>query len=368
MGPSLNCMARMLWIAQTPAGAIASWKTVYNRMRSAQWIALTTLVLCGCQHTATVTAWTPADIDVSGLSRLAVLDFQGEQGAAVASSIGSQLWKNDFYTVVDRSELQPVMQASFNGHGAQVDEILAPARAAGLDAVILGEVVEYRCEDETFQSTDLELGMSESKGRGMHREGTGLGLSIQETLLRQGTVSMSFRLVDVHTGEIRAAKQVSHHFEGRIVNGDGHLPPRGEVLQTLSNQCVDEIVTMLAPHECECVCELATSEWHMKARREVSQGVKLAQKGQWAEAEKHWQMALQINPKNDAAMYNLALSAVNRQEFVEAEGFAMQALRLRHRDKYVKGLEKIRDHRAAYEKTEQQRDARIVPASATVFR
>lgn len=331
-------------------------------------LALMMPLLCcsGCCQMATVRTWRPAEIDVTGMSRLAVLDFTGEQGAAVATSISSRLWENEFYTMVDRSEIQPIMQAS-HGLAPRLEDIIDPARKAGIDAVIMGEVVEYRCDDETFQSTDIEFGSSETRGRGIERESAGLGLSMNQTLVRQGTVTIAFRLVDIETGDLRASRKVSRHFEGKTVNGVGHLPTQGEVLHTLTEQCVDEMVDMLAPHEGDCECKLARNDFFVRGSHDVAKGVKLAQKGDWTGADARWLAALEANPRNDAALFNLALSAVNRQDFVQAEELAMQAVRIKHKQQYVAGLENIRDHRSNFDKTEEQREARVVPVSGSVW-
>ncbi len=329
-------------------------------------LALTLLCLTGCCQMATVQTWRPAEIDVSGMSRLAVLDFTGEHGPDVATAISSRLWENDFYTMVDRAEIQPIMQASY-GPTPRLEDIVDPARQAGIDAVMMGEVVEYRCEDETFESTDVDFGTSETRGHGFQSSANGIGFSFNKTLVRQGTVTIAFRLVDIETGDLRASRKVSRHFEGKIVNGAGHIPTQGEVLQNLTDQCVDEMVAMLAPHQGACECKLARSPLYTRGSHDVSQGVKGAKQGHWTEAERRWQSALETNPKNDAALFNLALVAMQRQEFVQAEELAMQAIRINHKKQYVAGLENIRTQRAAYEKTEQQREARVVPADATAW-
>lgn len=316
---------------------------------------------------ARVQTWRPAEIDVTGMERLAVLDFTGENGPAVATAVSSKLWENRFYTVVDRSELQPILLTGYGGT-PRLEDLIEPARKAGVDAVMLGEVVEYRCEDESFQSTDFDFGHAETRGRGFVSQANGFGVSFNQTLVREGAVTIAFRLVDVETGEVRAARKVSRHYEGRIVNGQGQLPSQGEVLHQLTEECVEEVAQMLAPHPCQSECKLAKSQVWERGSREVSLGVKQAKKGNWQQAEGHWQMALQINPANDAALYNLALAAMNRQSYIEAEEFAMQAVRTEHKDHYVKGLELIRVHRRNFEKTEEQREARVVTADGSIWR
>ena len=327
------------------------------------------IAACGCAHTAPITAWQPAAIDVSGLNHVVVLGFSGEHGDAVASALTSELWENEFYTLVDRSELQPVMQAGFDADApADVNSLIEPAKAAGIDGIIVGDVVEYRCDDRVFESTEVGF-LNRSKEDSTGEEDlNGFGLSQKQTLQREATVTIAFRLVDVNTGEVRASKRVSKHFDGQLIDGQGTLPPSGAILDDLLTECVDEIVQMLAPHSVPCSMKLATCDWFTRGRRHVARGVKAAENGDWDTAREEWQAALDKNPENDAALFNLALAAAADANFEEAEEFAMEALRLRHKPCYAKGVEEIRRHRTAFEEASQQRDARIVPAEGHFWR
>lgn len=324
---------------------------------------------CGCAHTARISAWQPAAIDVSGLNHVVVLGFSGEHGDAVASALTSELWENEFYTLVDRSELQPVMQVGFDSAGSNdVKSLIDPAKAAGIDGLIVGDVVEYRCDDRVFESTDFRFLNRSKEDADGEEDVNGFGLSQKQTLQREATVTIAFRLVDVNTGEVRASKRVSKHFEGRLVDGQGELPPSGAILDDLLTQCVDEIVQMLAPHSVPCSMKLATSDWLTRGRRHVARGIKAAEKGDWKTARDEWLAALEENPENDAALFNLALAAAADAKYEQAEEYAMQALRLRHKPCYAKGVEEIRRHRTAFEEASQQRDARIVPAEGHFWR
>ena len=321
-------------------------------------IAIVLICWSGCAHVAQVTTLQPATVDVSGMSRVAVMDFSGEHGSAVATNLSGRLWENQFYTVVDRSEIRsPVQQASFQNGSSQLSQVLSPARDAGVDGVILGEVVEYRCDDEVLQSTSVNFHKDDVKHNDHDHDHTGFGVDHQETLLREGTVTIAFRLVDVSTGEVRASKQVSKHYEGRSINGDDQLPPKGEVLDQLTQQCLDEIIAMLAPHETTCEIELATCDIWTRGRSDVKAGVGFAKKGEWEKAEARWQSAVDSNPENHAALFNLSVAAMQKQNYAEAEDLAMKAVRIEHKCCYANGLEVIRERRMLSEKAQQQKVA-----------
>jgi len=309
----------------------------------------------GCAHYGVVSAVAPAHIDTTGMDRIAVMEFKGDHGSAVATTLSGRLWKNEFYTVIDRSDVSGnVLPATYQQTG-DLSQVLIPAKNAGVDGVILGEVVEYRCEDDKAQSTAVNFGSSEHENHhGTHRD-SGFGFEQHQTLTRQGTVTIAFRLVDSRTGEVRASERISHHFDGQVVDGVGTIPSRGEVLDNLTQLCLDDIVAMLAPHEVECRVQFGSCDVWTKGRRPVQQGIILARRGDWEEAEERWENALEMNAENHAAIFNLALVAAHKRNYEEAETLAMKAIRIQHKSCYAAGLETIRNHRDDFEETEHQR-------------
>jgi hypothetical protein len=324
------------------------------------------LTSVGCAPMATVKHWQPAEIDVSGMNRIAVSDFHGEQGAAVAAALSARLWENNFYNLVELSEASSVQHAAYTPC-AQQDCLLREARQTGVDGVILGEVREYRCEDQVLQESEF-LVHNEEGGKADGGEHLDVGFARRDRVRREGTVTISFRLVDARTGEIRATREASHHYSGETGADDAPLPTRGEVLDTLVHSCVDEFVTMLAPHETESQARLARGRWLRGGSRELRAGNRAAETGVWDDARDHWQEALDRNPDCDAALYNLAIDSAHRQNYSDAEEYAMRALQLRHTTVYAEGLEQIRRHRASCEAAQQQRDHRVLQAAAQEWR
>ncbi len=359
LGSSLTVFAQN----QRTTHQFTRWK-----LRMTRLILLLTCLTSGCAHTAVVRSMEPAQIDVSGMARIAVMDFTGENGNAVATNLSGKLWKNEFYTIVDRSEIKSTILPAAYDATEPLNEVLGPAKAAGLDGVILGEVVEYRCEDDHLSSTAFNFQNDEDEHGDHEHERTGFGFEQNETVVREGTVTIAFRLVDVNTGEVRASEQVSHHFEGKSVNGQVPLPPKGEVLDNLTQACIEDVITMLAPHEVECKIQLAWCDVWTRGHSHVRQGSTLASRGDWEGAKDKWKAALEINPQNHAAMFNLAVCAVQDKDYTTAEDYAMQAVRIEHKECYAKGLAKIRERRNAFDKTEEQRDARLAAACETVWR
>lgn len=328
-------------------------------------LLLCVLVGSGCQHCCQYQALEPARTSLPGVNRVAVVNFGGDNGPAVAAALSARLWNADFHTLVDSSQFNPIRTASHSSAGGPTDAnvILAAAREAQVDGVLMGDVIEYRCEDQNLTSTHFGFGQSEAANGRYHAEGMGIHFSSEDTLIREGTVTVSYKLVNPETGELLATDTVSRSFEGRLVNGNGTLPSQGEVLDNLLSECASEIVAALAPHEVSVEVELVTRSWWQSGSRIVRRGVDDAESGDWDAAESAWNEALEEDPENDAALFNLAWLAARNRKFETAEELAMQALCIRYRDEYATGLEEIRRQRDEFVEAQRQRDALVIAST-----
>lgn len=327
------------------------------------------LLLPGCAITAPATAWRPAQIDVSGIEQLCVLEFSGEQGRSVAAALTARLWENEFYTLVDVADLSPIRVASASGitGAVQPADYLDSARGQGVDGLIIGDVIEYRCDDQVLSSTSMHVssGRTEDADHTLSSTGTDMGVSHTQTIHREATVSIAFRLVEVETGKVRATRKTTQTFQGDLGPDSARLPTRGEVLDELTQKCIDEFVALLAPHEVVLQFPLARSHLFQRGQTLVGKGNEFARRGRWEEAIAAWEQTLEANPANDAALYNLAMAHAARSDFCQAEDYAIRAMNLKHRDLYARGLEQIRslaaDHEQTLRQRQQARVIRVVP-------
>ncbi|WP_437194177.1 tetratricopeptide repeat protein [Planctomicrobium sp. SH527] len=312
-------------------------------------------------RTAVVKFQNSAGVDVSDLQRVAVMDFSGENGESVATSLSGQLWKKDVFAVVTEDDFDSkfklaAFEVASSPEAPSFDSLLGSARSQGIDGIVVGEVVEYRCEDKQARKTPLRPGMNNAPTSEFLVDGP---LSeLRDVTVREACVTVSFRLVDVDSGEVRASREVSHQFEGIIERGT-QIPSQSEVLEQLTQKCLTEIVSILAPHEATSEIQLAYPDLLTRGRRETREGVSLVQAGNWDGAERRWLAALEKHPDNHAALFNLAIVADHRRDYDRAEELAMQAMKIQYKDQYAAGLEAIREHRNAASKTAEQRDAQI---------
>ena len=322
-------------------------------MRS--WILISAIALCaaGCAPRARFMAMRPAELDIGGIGRLAVVDFQGQgdAGAIARSVVLAQLAENRHYTLIDQAELARVQPAAFTqgipGEAAAVEA----ARQAGIDAVLTGQVVSYNVDDHVQQDNHISIAGGGSASKAGDKAG-GLGIGIDSNTLhsRDASVSLAFKLIDARTGQVRDARQVTHTFEGRVVNGEGTMPGREQILNDLLRKCAQDVVASVAPHSVRVEAILARQYWG-NGMNDVRRGNALARRGDWQDAEEAWRAALKNNPQNHAAYHNLAVACEARGDFDSAIENVDRALKhfaatLYHQTRTRISAER-RDHSAA---------------------
>jgi tetratricopeptide (TPR) repeat protein len=293
------------------------------------------------------------------MERLAVIRFSGENGEHVADAVQDQLARQPGYTLVSESELHTQHAACALGPSAE--SLLEQARERGVDGLVTGEVLAFRCEDDLRDSlvseSDRDQGRIPSVDELFNPE--------RGELHRHAEIEVALRLLDTRTGEVRAELTARHEFDGSSAPGQPPLPSRPDVLNELTAQCVDDFLKTLAPHQQDFQMELARGGWMGRSAADVRAGNRFASEGDWDAARDAWQRALDRDSECDAALYNLALDAAHRQRYADAENLAMQAIRLRHTDDYAAGLERIRLYRSGYDAAQEQRDRDVLQASAS---
>jgi len=272
-----------------------------------------------------------------------------------------RLSENRFYSVVRGDELTTLQHAAY-APGSNHEAVLAQARARGIDGVVFGEVLDYQCDDE-LDDTDPETEDAVAGGPSVpESDVTGQRSQLQ----RSAEVAIAFKLVDARTGEVRAVRETRHQFSGASDLETTNLPSRGDVLDKLTDMCLEEFVELLAPHQIEKQMQLARAGWYGRDARLTREANRLAVQGDWDRARDLWQQAADRNPDCDSALFNLAIDATHRQQYAHAEELAMEAIRIRHTEQYADGLALIREYRSGFNSMQQQRDRRVLQAAATL--
>ena len=326
------------------------------------------VVLTGCAQTTTLHVWRPAEMDVTGIERLAVLDFNGphNSGQIARSALVAQFWKDGFYSLVDQSELEGITPVSAPAPSGPPDvgSAIEAGRTLGVDAILVGDVVSYHATDDV--TTDQRVGFinsDEHDGKNdLVSSLVGFGFENNETVTREVSASLAFQLIDCKTGQIRAARQSSHTETGRMRNGEGYLPARERTLTEMMHNCACDVVEMISPHQVTVKVGLAGGGFG-RAAAEIRRGNGSAVQGDWRTAEEHWQSALELDPDNHAAKYNLGLAHEARYDYDRAQELYADALKGRRRSLYAGALKRIAGDREDYRVAMSQTNRRSPPGA-----
>lgn len=229
--------------------------------------ALAAIALSGCAQHARLQVFRPADHDLVGIERIAILDFEGPQPHAQAArdAVVAEFKENRSYTLVEPAVFQEAdLQAADALKREQGNRAatLAAARRAGIDAVL-----EVRLASAALP--DSQAG------------------------------PWAADLIDARSGEVLAGTKV---------------PVDSAAEGSTREQLAAKLVTQLAPHYEEIEVELARQRWG-EGRARVAAGNALARQGEWIAAAEEWEQARRANPANHAALHNLALLAEARQDY-----------------------------------------------------
>jgi hypothetical protein len=186
-------------------------------------------------------------------------------------------------------DLHPLRQVSTQSRPKSDLEALAESRQQGVSTLIIGEVLQRPKRTRTEAPGTLDR------------------------------LSVSWRVVDVASGATLG---------GAPAYMDAELAQRrGQGADTdLMRNLAQVSWHVVAPHVESSEIELAKSTWHLGAKK-VREGNHLARKGGWPEAQRRWEEAVKISARNHAAMHNLALAAVAREDFEEARRWIQRAMK-----------------------------------------
>ncbi len=121
-------------------------------MRAAGILLLAGLFISACTKSAIIEITKPAEYNVSDLKRLAVVNFTGpgNVGDIVADKFTNQLWATNYFSVLERKELQKILEEHALQMSGVVNDstIVEFGRILGVDALVVGSVTAYQVEDK----------------------------------------------------------------------------------------------------------------------------------------------------------------------------------------------------------------------------
>lgn len=312
--------------------------------RSRLMIALSAWLLwlggSGCQTVAPIHVWAPPRIDSAVGKRIAIAPLAGEPRiaeplhAAMLRQLPTDLGRR--VNAIDARQLQnPETIRLVSAESSESSDIalVSLARRNDIDLVLFGEVMSTSSERSAAGTQDQDniasdsnvlrdLGGGPTGDRPGVREPTAGSAATSRGTDTDGedasslpvrTLRISWKLIDIRNDRPLSGQPVVSHGKP------------GESELDLVNRAAKDAWELLVPHVVKQEAQLAQPRLSARASR-IRQGNQAAAEGRWSEAEWIWRGVISREPQSHAAMHNLAVAAVARQDFAQARQFIAAAL------------------------------------------
>jgi hypothetical protein len=325
------------------------------------------IVLAACSPKVYVEAMKPATYDVADIKRVAVLDFEGpgSSGKVISSLFTDKLWKTQYFTLIERQEIEQVLnEHAFNMTGVVDDSTIVEfGRILGVDAIIVGHVNAYNSKDTRGREKVKEkvfTGKYEKDDEGnfvyeknifgkKHKKKIYEEVMVDQVfLLREATVSVSYRMVEIENASIRASDQAKQSFRRKYTKDLNKIPPEQDILSTLSEQVVNRFIPGLTPHRVQLRKTLE------KGNDAVDLGIQYAKNGLWTEAITTWEEETRQNPGNAQAYYNLGVAYEVKGDMTNAENAYRAAMNIKPKKLYMRAVAEIDKRKSEQKKLKKQ--------------
>ena len=175
--------------------------------------ALAVTVASGCAQTVRFQVWQPAEFDVVGIQRLAVLDFRGPDDTSrqARSELVARLWDSGFFALADPTALNAVVQTSATQIDGDLGAAIETGRRLNVDAILVGEVIR----------SSGEVGGGRRAGHAPPPRDGSAPHSPRSMPHASPSVALSLQLIDVHRPD-RAQRQASYRIGGEF-RGQGYV-------------------------------------------------------------------------------------------------------------------------------------------------
>jgi len=294
-------------------------------------VATTFGIGCTTSSTLRLPITRPAEINLSGIDRLAIRDFQGA-GAAIdiTEELTQALLETGRFEIIDRSVLRQMMEEhNLASTGVISNESATElGKVIGIAALIDGRLAKYDYAEQTSSNN-----WKDKKG-GQHTTFTRIG---------RGTVDVNFRVVELETGRLLSSKKIS---KSRVAqtSADDRRPDaidQEAVLAAARADVVKQFVKTIAPYQDYVKVRLLAD----KNIPDLAAGISMAKIGSWNDAVELFERASTQFPMSSKAHYNLGVACMHSKQFVRAESALKNAYRLEGKSLYadeIRNLERLR--------------------------
>lgn len=305
-------------------------------------LVLVPVSFSGCASTEKVkfSRHSPGLVKAKGIQSLAVSDFDGpgDYGRRVADLFSSKLSNGTTYRLVERDKLNVAIKEQGLGMSGMVDEQTAAktGKVLGVEAIITGKAT-YSVTDEPYAKSVMVTRATGTYRTECDKKGTCYNVpNFQQVPTeerhhkRNGTVSVSYRVIRVETGEALGGYAATENYKYDTGNTSSSWSSKEtaaelgaeEVLSTLTEKVVATLVEKLLPHQVYLDVELETGGKHTR------HGIELIRAERLEDAIQYYETLVRNDPQNSSAYYNLgcAYALVGNAEKAESAWRAAEGI------------------------------------------
>lgn len=279
-------------------------------------IFLAAITICGCVPKPVTQEAIPAKMDWEGVRDVALLKFDGPEGDALRRHVYQRLDEVLYFRNLDMTG-HPVLDEVTYDTIADTKS-LSLSRKVGADLVVVGRatgaVDDVRGTDhgEVKEGTGYFKKEKNLDGEWVDVEITRTVIRTLPYVIRHASLNTDYMVFELITGELVATGTVSEEqnkkFGGARPDGDLEYQPSDAPSPSVS---LDELSTRAAWKLVATVSRMkvaATIQLDKGHTRLIRRGVVMAKRGNWEEAVKYWNDAIDEEPTSAAAYYNLGVA------------------------------------------------------------
>ena len=268
-------------------------------------IIMAVLAATGCAPSAKIPVLRPAEVNLKGSNKIAIGTARGRGGREVADLLTSKLFATGKFEVLDRDNLNRLMEEHKLNLSGVVDQDTAVELGKFIGAAVLATV---NVSTYNFTRSDSYGEVWKDKEGKSHR-----------TYYKKGkaTVTATFKITSLTSGKILAVKTITKEKSDKNSATDvwPESPDRTRLLGIATNATVDRFIKMIAPYTEYVTIKFAKND---KKVPEMEQGVNFAKAGLWDKALERFQTAVKNHPSHAGAWWNLGLAYEYTNQFTEA--------------------------------------------------
>lgn len=259
-------------------------------------------ILVGCAPTAKVPVMKPAEINLGDIRKVAIGDIKGNTGKDFADIITSKLFESGKFDVLDRENINSLLEEHKLGMSGIVDESTAMqmGKVIGASALIAGKA-------ESKKDIKRWKGDPWRDKSGYLHEPHKIKVTVQVTSI--------LKVIDMTSGKILAVKtfEKEDHKTRRENDQWPAIPDVSEYEKNFANEIASEFLKMIAPY----TIYVDVSFEKTKIPQGMA-GIEYAKNGLWEEALEQFKLATEANQSDMASWHNLGVGYQYNYNFSKA--------------------------------------------------